>query len=111
MDEQVEIRNGILSSGTHLNRPWGQQRMDPREIEALLQAALPGARVQVEDTVGDGSHFQAIVVAEQFQGLPLIKQHRLVNEALKTYLQDGRLHALALRTFTPAQWEQFRGLG
>jgi stress-induced morphogen len=48
-------------------------------------------------------------VAEQFQGLPLIKQHRLVNEALKAYLQDGRLHALALRTFTPAQWEQLQG--
>ncbi len=85
--------------------------MDPREIEALIQAALPGAQVRVEDTVGDGNHFQAIVVAEQFQGLPLLKQHQLVNEALKTYLQDGRLHALSLRTFTPAQWEQLRGGG
>lgn len=115
MDEQVEIQGGILSLDTLLlrnadaTRPRGQQRMDPREIEALVRAALPGARVQVEDTVGDGHHFQAIVVAEQFQGLPLIKQHRLVNEALKAYLQDGRLHALALRTFTPAQWEQLQG--
>ncbi len=83
--------------------------MDPREIERLIRAALPSAKVWVEDTVGDGHHFQAVVVAEQFQGLPLIKQHQLVNEALKTYLQDGRLHALALRTFTPAQWEQLRG--
>ncbi|WP_240527421.1 MULTISPECIES: BolA/IbaG family iron-sulfur metabolism protein [unclassified Synechococcus] len=37
-----------------------------------------------------------------------MKQHRLVNEALKPYLQDGRLHALALRTFTPSQWEELR---
>jgi hypothetical protein len=32
-----------------------------------------------------------------------------VNEALKPYLQDGRLHALALRTFTPSQWEELQG--
>ncbi len=83
--------------------------MDSREIEALIQAALPGAKVRVEDTVGDGNHFQAVVVAEQFQGLSLIQQHRLVNEALKPYLQDGRLHALALRTFTPSQWEELQG--
>jgi acid stress-induced BolA-like protein IbaG/YrbA len=31
--------------------------MDSREIEALIQAALPGAKVHVEDTVGDGNHF------------------------------------------------------
>ncbi|MCJ2543283.1 BolA family protein [Thermostichus vulcanus] len=84
--------------------------MDPREIEKLIEAALPGAKVHVEDTVGDGNHFQAVVVAEQFQGLTMIKQHRLVNDALKAHLQDGRLHALALRTFTPAQWEQLHEL-
>lgn len=83
--------------------------MYPQEIEKLITAALPGAKVRVEDTVGDGNHFQAIVVAEQFQGLTMIKQHRLVNDALKTHLQDGRLHALALRTFTPTQWEQLHG--
>ncbi|MFS8797468.1 BolA family transcriptional regulator [Synechococcus sp. O70.2] len=41
--------------------------------------------------------------------MSLIQQHRLVNEALKPYLQDGRLHALALRTFTPSQWEELQG--
>lgn len=54
------------------------------------------------------SHFKVTLVSPKFESLPLIKQHRLVNEALKTEL-DGQIHALALHTYTPDQWAERAG--
>ncbi len=79
--------------------------MRPQEIEVMIAEALPGSRVQVEDMVGDGNHFQAIVIAEQFAGLTMIKQHQLVYSALQSHLDSGTLHALSLKTYTPEQWQ------
>ena len=79
--------------------------MQTQQIEHLITAGIPGAQARVEDTVGDGNHFQAIIVAEQFAGLTMIKQHQLVYSTLQAYLDDGSLHALALKTYTPEQWQ------
>jgi acid stress-induced BolA-like protein IbaG/YrbA len=75
------------------------------DIESLLLEALPGAKVEVQDPNHDGQHFGAIVIAEQFTGLTTIKQHRLVNAALKAYLDSGAIHALQLKTYSPEQWQ------
>ncbi|MFN3360783.1 MAG: BolA family protein [Pseudanabaenaceae cyanobacterium] len=74
------------------------------QVANLIRDAIPGAQVQVEDPLQDGQHFTAIVVAEAFRGLTMIKQHRMVNDALKSYLEDGSIHALQLKTYTPEQW-------
>ncbi len=79
--------------------------MDPNEIEKIIQQTFPGARVEVEDLVGDGDHLQALVVAPQFEGKTLLQQHQMVYGALKETLKD-RLHALGLKTYTPEQWEK-----
>jgi acid stress-induced BolA-like protein IbaG/YrbA len=75
-------------------------------IRALIAQALPQAQVDVQDPNHDGQHFAAIVVAPEFEGLTTIKQHRLVNDALRDVLQSGAVHALQLRTFSPSQWQQ-----
>lgn len=80
--------------------------MSPTDIQALILAALPNAQVEVQDPNHDGQHFAAIVIAEQFKGLTMIKQHRLVNDALKAHLDSGMIHALQLKTYTPEQWQQ-----
>jgi stress-induced morphogen len=67
-------------------------------IRDLLEAAFPGGQVDVEDRTGGGDHFQVTVVSEAFNGLPLIQQHKLVNEALAAPLQDGTIHELRIRT-------------
>ncbi len=80
--------------------------MRTEEIQSLILTALPGARVLVEDMVGDGNHFQATIVAEQFVDLPMIKQHKLVYAAVQPQLDSGELHALSLKTYSPEQWQQ-----
>ena len=74
--------------------------MAANEIEALIKAALPDARVTVEDLAGDGDHYAANVVSETFRGISRVKQHQIVYAALRGRM-GGELHALALQTSAP----------
>ncbi len=76
-------------------------------IKTSILAALPGADVTVEDATGSGDHFSVVVVATQFEGKTRVEQHQLVYAPLRRDL-EGAIHALALRTFTPAAWERER---
>ena len=70
------------------------------EIETMIRAAIPDARVEITDLRGDGDHYAARVVAEAFRGLPRVKQHQMVYEALGGRM-GGVLHALQLSTAVP----------
>lgn len=74
--------------------------MAANEIEALIKAALPGAEVTVEDLAGDGDHYAATVISEQFRGISRVRQHQIVYAALRGRV-GGELHALALQTAAP----------
>jgi acid stress-induced BolA-like protein IbaG/YrbA len=76
------------------------------EIKTTLTQALPVSLVETQDLTGGGDHWQLIVVSPAFEGKGLIDQHRMVNEALKVPIGDQRIHALSLKTFSPAQWEK-----
>jgi stress-induced morphogen len=70
------------------------------EIRELIQAALPGAHVEVIDE-GGGDHLRAVVSAPQFDGLSRIDQHRLVKAAVRERFEDGSIHALSVKTSVP----------
>ncbi|PZW40827.1 BolA protein family transcriptional regulator [Humitalea rosea] len=74
--------------------------MQSEAIEALIQAALPDAKVTITDLAGDGDHYAATVVSEAFRGLPRVRQHQIVYAALQGRM-GGELHALALTTAAP----------
>jgi stress-induced morphogen len=74
--------------------------MAANEIEELIRAGIPDARVEITDLAGDGDHYAARVVAESFRGLPRVRQHQRVYEALGGRM-GGALHALQLSTATP----------
>jgi stress-induced morphogen len=74
--------------------------MDARDIEALIKARIPDAKVTIRDLAGDGDHYAAEVVAESFRGKSRVQQHQMVYEALKGNM-GGALHALALQTSIP----------
>ena len=78
--------------------------MPADEIEALIRAGIPDARVEITDLAGDGDHYAARVVAESFRGVPRVKQHQRVYEALGGRM-GGALHALQLSTATPDRGE------
>lgn len=73
--------------------------MDTETIRTLLDEAFPdAAQVAVEDRTGTGDHFQVTVVSSDFDGVPLIDQHRRVNDVLAAPLADGSIHELRIKT-------------
>jgi stress-induced morphogen len=74
--------------------------MAAEEIEQLIRAGIPDARVEITDLAGDGDHYAARVISESFRGLPRVRQHQRVYEALGGRM-GGALHALQLSTAAP----------
>jgi stress-induced morphogen len=81
--------------------------LDTEMLKARLLAALPpGSEVDFRDTTGTGDHFEARVVSPAFTGRNTLEQHRLVYAPLQDLLASGALHALALKTYSPEQWQK-----
>ena len=68
----------------------------------MIEAALPGAAVEVIDETGTGDHLRATVQAPQFEGLSRLDQHRLVKAAVRDRFDDGSIHALSINTSMPS---------
>ncbi|MEL6234246.1 MAG: BolA/IbaG family iron-sulfur metabolism protein [Pseudomonadota bacterium] len=77
--------------------------MEAVEIERLIKEAFPTAQVTITDLAGDGNHYAATVIAEEFRGLNRVQQQRAIYAALKGKMDGpaGELHALALTTRAP----------
>ena len=71
-----------------------------KEVINLIKKKLPSSSVLVENIKGN-DHLQVTVIASEFFGLSLIKQHQLVYSALKEELASETIHALAIKTKTP----------
>ena len=68
-------------------------------LEQLLHEAFPEATdVRVTDRTGNGDHFLVEVTSPRFDGLPLLEQHRLVNDALAAPFASGTIHELRIKT-------------
>ena len=71
------------------------------EIEAMILAAFPDARVEIRDLAGDGDHYAARIVSAGFAGMSRVRQHQAVYAALKGKMGTD-LHALQLETAVPS---------
>ena len=72
-----------------------------QSIEASIAAGLPCRHLEV---TGDGHHWEALVVSPAFEGLSRVKRHQRVYAALGDRMR-AEIHALAMTTLTPAEWE------
>ena len=72
------------------------------ELEHRLRQAFPEAEISIQDLAGDGDHYRARIVAQTFAGMPRVRQHQLVYQALGGRV-GGEIHALALETLAPPE--------
>ena len=79
--------------------------MNPEEIKQLVEEKIPGCELEVDV---DGSHVSLTVVSDQFDGLNTLKKQQLVYGALNVAIADGRIHAVHMKTLTPAEWSAER---
>ena len=75
--------------------------ISPEQVQTIIQERLSNAEVKV---VGDGQHFEAIIVSPDFAGKNKVKQHQMVYGVLQEELASETIHALSLKTFTPEAW-------
>jgi stress-induced morphogen len=75
--------------------------IDDASMTALIRKTLPDAQVRIHDMTGTMDHFEVLVRSSAFTGKSLMDRHRLVEKALKQARDDGRIHALAIRTDLP----------
>ncbi len=68
-----------------------------------IEKAIDGAKA---DVTGDGSKFEALVISENFAGLPTIKRHKLVYAVLDEHIKTGAIHALSIKAFTADEWRE-----
>lgn len=71
------------------------------DIKALIEGHIPDAQAMVE---GEGCNARVTVVSPFFEGKSLLQQQRAVNEAVADLIASGALHALSIKSYTPAQW-------
>ena len=76
--------------------------MTASEIEDLIIKAFPTAKVTIDDLRGDGDHYAAQIIAEEFRGKTRVQQHQMVYNAMGGRM-GNELHALALNTFAPKE--------
>src|SRR6185312_2577994 len=88
-----------LQGGAGKRRSTGMP-MDARDIESMIKAAIPDARVTIRDLAGHGDHYAATVISESFRGKSRVQQHQIVYQSLRGQM-GGLLHALALQTGVP----------
>ena len=77
--------------------------MQVEDVQALILQAIP--ECQVEVTI-EGSHAHLVVVSDVFEGLNAVKKQQLVYGALKESIASGDIHAVHMKTYTPAEWQQ-----
>lgn len=76
--------------------------ISPEQVQTMIQERLSNAEVKV---VGDGQHFEAIIVSPEFTGKTRVKQHQMVYAALQAEMASETIHALSLKTYTPETWQ------
>ena len=77
--------------------------MEVSEIKALIENGLQGVEAKVS---GDGSHYEAIVIGECFDGLSMVAQQKMVYATVNEHITSGAIHALTIKTYTPDQWKK-----
>lgn len=82
--------------------------MTAEEIQQKIEASIEGSTARVRDYTGSGDHFEVLVVSASFDGKPLVKRHKMVYEALGAAVDGTNIHALALKTLTPAQAQELQ---
>lgn len=74
----------------------------PEQLKTWIESGFAQAKVSVD---GDGHHFEAVIVASEFEGKNRIQRHQLVYAALGDKMK-AEVHALSMKTLTPAEAEQ-----
>lgn len=74
----------------------------PESIRINIAQGMPTEHLSV---VGDGAHFEAVVVSADFSGKSRVQRHQMVYQTLGERMRE-EIHALSMKTYTPQEWQE-----
>jgi len=84
-------------------------RMTPEQVKARIKQLHAETHVEVTDLTGTMDHYQVLVVSPAFEGKMMIEQQKMIMGLLKAEIDTEEVHALTMKTYTPAQYQKFGG--
>lgn len=72
------------------------------DIKTLIESGIPGSTAMVK---GEGCNASVVVISDAFEGQSLLKQQKMVYATLGDNITNGTIHALTIKSYTPAQWD------
>ncbi|MCB1967880.1 MAG: BolA/IbaG family iron-sulfur metabolism protein, partial [Candidatus Accumulibacter sp.] len=75
--------------------------MHPEQVRRIIAEGIACEHLQV---AGDGQHFEALIVSDEFAGKSRVQRQQAVNQVLRQLFDSGELHALSMKTQTPEEW-------
>lgn len=81
--------------------------MQNEQVQAQLLAAFPGAEVIVS---GEGCNFAVTIVSQQFDGMSMVQEQKLVYATLSEQITSGEIHAVTIKAYTPEEWQEVNKL-
>ena len=75
--------------------------MTAQELQSIITAGLACEHITLD---GDGRHWSAVIVSQAFEGKRLIQRHQRVYATLGARMHTDEVHALSMKTYTPAEW-------
>lgn len=79
--------------------------MYPTDVKKRIEENLPTEFVEVTEFSGGTDHYSVIIVSREFQGVPLLRRHRMVMDLFQAEIATEEVHALTIKACTPEQWE------
>ena len=76
-----------------------------KKLEEIIKNNIKDSQIIIRDINNDNNHFDIIIISDQFEGLSLIKQHRMVYDALDGIITKT-IHAIQLKTYTYKLWKK-----
>lgn len=80
--------------------------MTPEQLKKRIEQLGPNTQVEVKDLTGTQDHYQVTVISPAFEGKLMVEQHKMIMGILKAEIDTEEVHALSMKTFTPAQYQK-----
>lgn len=77
--------------------------MSPDDVKARIENGIPGSEVTVS---GEGCNLSVVVVSDSFAGKTMVAEQKMVYATVNDLITSGELHALAIKAYTPEEWQQ-----
>lgn len=80
--------------------------MTPEDVKTLIEQGIPGSQAIIG---GEGCNLSATVISDAFEGKTMLAEQKMVFATVNHLISTGELHALAIKAYTPEEWQQQQG--